>query len=46
MVQAIGAVLMLAGAMAWHVASSGTEIHNINDVWNDFLKTMRGEHIG
>lgn len=43
MVQAIGAVLILFGALAWHIASSGTEIHNITDLWDDFMLTMQGK---
>lgn len=42
MVQAAGALLVLIGAVAWHIASSG-KVNGIADIWNDFLKTMQGK---
>lgn len=45
MVQAIGAVLVLIGALAWHVAASDTEIHGVSDIWNDYLLTMQGKKL-
>lgn len=44
MVQAAGALLVLIGAVAWHIASSGN-VNGIGDIWNDFLKTMQGENL-
>lgn len=44
MVQAVGAILVVFGAVAWHIASSG-QAGSLSDIWNDFLKVMRGEAI-
>lgn len=46
MTQAIGAFLVLIGAMMWHIASAHMPHHNVTDIWNDFLKIARGDFSG
>jgi len=41
MVQAIGILLMLLGAVMWHVASQGA--HSFGDAWFDMVKTFKGK---
>lgn len=46
MVQAIGAVLVLIGAMAWHIAHAAKgQIKTVGDVWDDYLKVMQGKDL-
>lgn len=45
MVQAVGAMLILLGAIAWHIASSasGKTFNKVTDVWGEFLHVMNGQ---
>jgi len=42
MKQAIGALLVLLGALMWHIASTDLPHHNIQQIWADMYKTATG----
>jgi len=42
MTQAIGALLVLVGAMMFHIASSDLPHHSIPDIWDDMKKIIAG----
>lgn len=44
MTQAIGCLLILFGALCWHVASANLPHSSVQDIWDDFGKVMRGEN--
>jgi hypothetical protein len=43
MTQAFGFILMLVGAIMFHIAAGTTSASTIQDVWVDMLKTMKGQ---
>lgn len=44
MKQAIGALLIIFGAMSIHIAASGAGgFNSFGNIWDDFLKVMHGE---
>jgi len=40
-----GILLILTGAMAYHVASSGHAVHTPVEVWRDMLRLARGQAV-
>lgn len=42
---AFGILLILAGALAYHVAASGTAVHTPVEVWRDMLHVAKGQAI-
>jgi hypothetical protein len=42
---AFGILLILAGALAYHIASTGTAVHTPVEVWRDMVKLARGQAI-
>jgi hypothetical protein len=44
MIQGVGGMLVLIGAIMWHIASSKVYPKSgIADVWNDFIQVMQGK---
>ncbi len=42
---AFGILLILIGALAYHIAASGTAVHTPVEIWRDMLKVARGQAI-
>lgn len=42
MKQSIGALLVLVGAIMFHIASSDMPRSNVSDIWDDFKKVLQG----
>jgi hypothetical protein len=43
MIQSLGILFILGGAILFHIAASNINPSNINEVWRDILATMQGK---